>query len=185
MTFCWYTSLEWAIKWKSIIMETFPSPEGGIQRGGTHNVSWLIFPYVIGLFLWYGLSNFERKKKKKEKNQKQSRITPFPFHFFLVITPWHDLNQRYSTTFHCKRRFKFSIKYFFHKFDQIPRFLRIWSHLLKRSFMKNFVFCAVFFKCKISSSRTCSSGYKAFDVRHRKHHLHTNTESGYRDIKSN
>ena len=38
---------------------------------------------------------------------------------------------------------KFSIKDFFGKCDQIRRFQRIWSHLLKKSLMENFIFCAV------------------------------------------
>ena len=38
---------------------------------------------------------------------------------------------------------KFSIKAFFSKCDQIHRKRRIWSHLLKKSLMKNFIFCAV------------------------------------------
>ena len=38
---------------------------------------------------------------------------------------------------------KFSIKDFFSKCDQIRSFLRIWSHLLKKSLMENVVFCAV------------------------------------------
>ena len=38
---------------------------------------------------------------------------------------------------------KFSIKDFFSKCSQIRRKLRIWSHLLKKSFMENFIFCAV------------------------------------------
>ena len=38
---------------------------------------------------------------------------------------------------------KFSIKDFFSECDQIFGFLRIWSHLLKKSLMENFVFCAV------------------------------------------
>ena len=38
----------------------------------------------------------------------------------------------------------FSIKNFFSKCDQIRRNLRIWSHLLKKSLMENFIFCAVF-----------------------------------------
>ena len=40
----------------------------------------------------------------------------------------------------------FFIKDFFSKCDQICRklrILRIWSHLLKKSLMKNFIFCAV------------------------------------------
>ena len=43
----------------------------------------------------------------------------------------------YSTA----RKMKFSINDFFSKCDQI---LRIWSHLLKKSLMENFIFCAVF-----------------------------------------
>ena len=39
---------------------------------------------------------------------------------------------------------KFSIKDFFSKRDQIS-FLRIWSHLLKKSVMENFTFCGVYF----------------------------------------
>ena len=38
---------------------------------------------------------------------------------------------------------KSSIKDFFSKSDQIHSFLRIWSYLLKKSLMKNFIFCAV------------------------------------------
>ena len=40
---------------------------------------------------------------------------------------------------------KVSIKDFFSKCDQIRKKLRIWSHLLKKSLMENFIFCAVFF----------------------------------------
>ena len=40
---------------------------------------------------------------------------------------------------------KFSIKDFFSKCDQIRRKLRIWSHLLKKSLIENFIFCAEFY----------------------------------------
>ena len=39
---------------------------------------------------------------------------------------------------------KFSIKDFFSKCDQIRSFLRIWSHLPKKSLMENSIFCAVY-----------------------------------------
>ena len=45
---------------------------------------------------------------------------------------------------HCTKM-KFSIKDFFNKCDQIRRKLRIWSHLLKKSLMENFMFCAALF----------------------------------------
>ena len=43
------------------------------------------------------------------------------------------------------KKVKFSIKDFFSKYDQN---LRIWSHLLKKSFMENFIFYAVHQKRK-------------------------------------
>ena len=41
---------------------------------------------------------------------------------------------------------KFSIKDFFSNCDQIRKKLRIWSHLLQKSFIKNFTFYAVLLK---------------------------------------
>ena len=38
---------------------------------------------------------------------------------------------------------KFSIRDFFSKCDQIRSFLRIWAHLMKKSLMENFIFCAM------------------------------------------
>ena len=40
-------------------------------------------------------------------------------------------------------KMKFSTKHFFSKCEQIRRKLQIWSHLLKKSLVKNFIFCAV------------------------------------------
>ena len=42
------------------------------------------------------------------------------------------------------QKMKFSIKDFFSKYDYIRRKLQIWSHLLKKSFMDNFIFCEVY-----------------------------------------
>ena len=47
------------------------------------------------------------------------------------------------STRHSTQKMKFSIEDFFSKCDQIRRKLRIWSHLLKKSPMENFSFCAV------------------------------------------
>ena len=40
------------------------------------------------------------------------------------------------------QKMKFAIKGFFSKCDQVRSFLRIWSHLLKRPYMENFIFYA-------------------------------------------
>ena len=41
------------------------------------------------------------------------------------------------------QKMKFSIKNFLSKCYQIHSFLLIWSHLLKKPLMENFIFCAV------------------------------------------
>ena len=67
---------------------------------------------------------------------------------------WHDLHiifMSYINTygyscFHFSitaQKLKFSIKDFFSKCNQIRSFLRIWSHLLKKSLMVNFSFSAM------------------------------------------
>ena len=43
------------------------------------------------------------------------------------------------------QKLKFFIKDFSGKCDQMRRFLRIWSHLLEKSSMENFIFCAVWY----------------------------------------
>ena len=47
---------------------------------------------------------------------------------------------------------KFSIKHFFGGCRQIRRKLRIWSHLLGKSLMEGFIFCAVCSKFESSAS---------------------------------
>ena len=41
---------------------------------------------------------------------------------------------------------KFSIKDFFSKCNQIRRFLQIWSHLLKKTLVENFIFVQCLFE---------------------------------------
>ena len=48
-----------------------------------------------------------------------------------------------TTLIFIAQKMEFSIKNFFSKGDQIRRKLRIWSHLLKKFLMENFVFCVV------------------------------------------
>ena len=69
------------------------------------------------------------------------------------------------------QKMKFSIKDFFNKCDQISSFLRIWSHLLKKSLMELFIFCAVRVKLINLSTQTLagncySSALKQFLVPH-------------------
>ena len=49
-------------------------------------------------------------------------------------------------------KMKFSIKDFFSKCDQVLISQRIWSHLLKKYLMENFIFCAVAIREKMTRS---------------------------------
>ena len=50
---------------------------------------------------------------------------------------------QHATGTYTAQKMKFCIKDFFSKCDQIRSFLRIWSHLLKKSLTGNFTFCVV------------------------------------------
>ena len=55
-----------------------------------------------------------------------------------------------ESNFDTGQKMKFPIKDFFSKCDQIRSFLRIWSHLLKKSRMENFIF---FVQCDFTKLR--------------------------------
>ena len=61
---------------------------------------------------------------------------------------------------------EFSIKDFFSKCDQIRRKLRIWSHLLKKSLMENFIFCAVFGGYFCFILKNCTYKFQNFNQLH-------------------
>ena len=68
------------------------------------------------------------------------------FELKTVILEDLSYNERESSTnkfLNTAQKIKFSIMNFFSKCDQILSFLRIWSHLLKKFLMENFIFCAV------------------------------------------
>ena len=52
---------------------------------------------------------------------------------------------------------KFSIKDYFSQWNQIRKKLRIWSGLLKKSLMENFIFCAVIYLYIIQTERINNS----------------------------
>ena len=79
-------------------------------------------------------------------------LSRFSIFFSSRFTYFRELYVRQSFTFsedegapietYTAQKMKFSIKDFFSKCDQIRSFLQIWSHLLKKSLMENFIFCA-------------------------------------------
>ena len=63
-----------------------------------------------------------------------------------------------ATSEYTAQKMNFSIKYFFSKYDQIRKKLWIWSHLLKKSLMEQFIFYAVvvfILKYRESDLRVC------------------------------
>ena len=60
----------------------------------------------------------------------------------------------YRTAIYTAQKMNFSMKDFFSKCHQICRKLWIWSHLLKKSLLENFIFCAVILECSLSLSHT-------------------------------
>ena len=63
---------------------------------------------------------------------------------------------RYAIT---AQKMKFSIKDSFGKCDQIRRKRQIWSHLLQKSLMENFTFCAVNVQGLTSGKTKCNNHY--------------------------
>ena len=60
------------------------------------------------------------------------------YQFYVLCYKYYKCCSLYTA-----QNMKFSIKDFFSKCDQIRRKLRVWSHLLGKSLMENFIFCAV------------------------------------------
>ena len=56
---------------------------------------------------------------------------------------WKIVVPKYDSEDYTAHKMKFSIEDFLSKCDQIRRKLRIWSRLLKKFLMENFIFCAV------------------------------------------
>ena len=75
-------------------------------------------------------------------------VTSASFSYACWFCKWTNIYLRQPTI----QKMKFSIKGFISKCDQIRRKLRIWSHLLKKSLMENFIFCAVTALIVISAS---------------------------------
>ena len=80
----------------------------------------------------------------------------FKFHILEVENPCSDDEHRHDKEKTLKaytaQKMKLSRKDFFSKCDQIHRKLRIWSHLLKKSLMENFIFlCSVTIKTNVGN----------------------------------
>ena len=92
----------------------------------------------------FGENHFEKNlqgQERKELFRKTKKVLIEICNIHHIYCLVNCLVNLFSTA----QKMKFSITNFFSKCDQIRRFLRIWSHLLRKSVMENFIFCAVFF----------------------------------------
>ena len=104
------------------------------RKSGTKNKGLRLFFIPGGLSspkCWYKIRNFwSNLKKIKAHNRVGGSLT--------VLT---CVVVRYVNLMDCTtQEIKFSINGFFSKRDQISSLLRIWSHLLKKPLMENFIF---------------------------------------------
>ena len=84
---------------------------------------------------------------------KCSYCTPYPFQSILVLTHyiyikflWSKNDTRHITTFPVStlhKKWSFPLRISSVNVTNFFSFLRIWSHLMKKSLMENFIFCAV------------------------------------------
>ena len=109
-------------------------------------------------------------KRDKEKliNQKFCRLVfdtifalflhlIFPSNAIAYFTQVISYHEYLSEVFTLHKKTKFSIKDFSSKYDHMYCSLRIWSHLLEKSLMGNFIFCAVLI---VASIQTISKVYE-------------------------
>ena len=73
-------------------------------------------------------------------------------HYFITFFSCFYNSQKPSFT---AQKIKFSTTDFSSKCYQIHSFLRIWSHLLKKSLMENFIFCALIASLIMSMRKSC------------------------------
>ena len=118
--------------------------------------------WLFALFtLLFSIQNVVRCISNKRCNKWQSLISQTftqeklfqKTWFFIICTCQNTYNKKTCPASSYKgppthastaQKMKFSIKDFLSKCHQRRSFLQIWSHLLKKYLMENFIFCAVF-----------------------------------------
>ena len=122
------SSLCWLFKYMKIWSRSFPVPYSSVPR---------VFLLVEKLGKYF-LTIFRNTAKTAEETT--SGLTHYRTMFPLYRNYASDLQYM---VWYTVQKMKFSIREFFSKCDQIRCKLRIWSHLLKKSWTENFIFCAV------------------------------------------
>ena len=83
------------------------------------------------------------------ESSENTKIHTFSIQILVSFQFFYGVKQSPEDGCSTAQRMKFSIKDAFRKYDQIHSFLRIWSHLMKKSLMENFIFCALLFLSRL------------------------------------
>ena len=86
----------------------------------------------------------EEKRNFKNGGNVRKGKTRIVYFRIIINTKSRDISINIKKSYEEKNGLSVILKYFFSKCDQIPSLLWIWPHLLNKSVMKNFVFCALF-----------------------------------------
>ena len=104
-------------------------------------------PFTGVLYILYNnySENFRKAYSKTNAKTNFEEWTLCKKAFLKNLAKFREIKFVMETSFSTiSQKVKFSNKDFFSKCDQINRKLRIWSHLLKKSLMENFNFCAAY-----------------------------------------
>ena len=101
------------------------------------------FHEIATLYKRKVVGNKQKNKKKKQKT-KTVKTAKNSTSYFYIIEKQTFIIQYMLESYSAAQKMRFSIKGFSSKYDQIPSFLWMRSHLLKKSLMQDFSFCPVF-----------------------------------------
>ena len=113
-----------------------------IHGNFTADFAGLILFLKVTFIVFFEFAKITRKKLIGSISQ--VNLQDFSLQFY-QSGPYHKISLANLANFltNTARKMKFSNEDFFSKCDQIRRKLRIWSHLLKKFLMENFILCIV------------------------------------------
>ena len=120
-----------------------------MQRTSYIHIFHLKVPYIyiyIYKYVYVYVYVYVYDNNNNDNNNHKNNSFVFWFFLYLILLSFLLLFvyfRKECQSMHTAQKIKFSVKAFFSKCDQICRKLRNCSHLLKKSLMKNFIFCAV------------------------------------------
>ena len=107
------------------------------------HTQWTVFFTVLKPYLRrFVLENITSKYRAPSCHFKRDNLI---LDYKTMFSISSNIFERIFIPLYTAQTMKCPIKDFFSKCDQIRSFLRTWSHLLKKSIMENFIFCAMVF----------------------------------------